>query len=127
MDFELHRGGKRANPLSIDNYATGVSERSQQRGSLKDDGYMNIKAIILYLTVVPSFLTSNQISVLDFITLASIHIMILTIWLLFFGYIVILVTRKINFSIVSRLINIIGGVCLLCFTLSPYVHLLWKM
>ncbi|WP_169926626.1 hypothetical protein [Xenorhabdus stockiae] len=28
-----------SNPLSIDNYATGVNERSQQRGSLKDDEY----------------------------------------------------------------------------------------
>ncbi|WP_165578100.1 hypothetical protein [Photorhabdus sp. RW14-46] len=27
-------------PGSIDNYVTGVSECSQQRGSLKDDGYI---------------------------------------------------------------------------------------
>ncbi|WP_240002094.1 hypothetical protein [Photorhabdus bodei] len=27
-------------PGSIDNYVTGVSECSQQRGNLKDDGYM---------------------------------------------------------------------------------------
>ncbi|MCC8373497.1 MULTISPECIES: hypothetical protein [Photorhabdus] len=27
-------------PGSIDNYETGVSECSQQRGSLKDDGYI---------------------------------------------------------------------------------------
>ncbi|SFN72095.1 hypothetical protein SAMN05421579_11736 [Xenorhabdus japonica] len=40
MDFKMHRGGKGANPpRSIDNYATGVSERSQQRGNLKDEGY----------------------------------------------------------------------------------------
>ncbi|NDK98330.1 hypothetical protein [Photorhabdus bodei] len=26
-------------PGSIDNYVTGVSERSQQRGNLKDNGY----------------------------------------------------------------------------------------
>jgi hypothetical protein len=42
MDFELHRGGKRVSPLSIDNYATGASESSQQRGNLKDDGYINV-------------------------------------------------------------------------------------
>ncbi|NDL00372.1 hypothetical protein [Photorhabdus bodei] len=29
-------------PGSIDNYVTGVSECSQQRGSLKDDGYILI-------------------------------------------------------------------------------------
>ncbi|MCC8464816.1 hypothetical protein [Photorhabdus bodei] len=27
-------------PGSIDNYVTGVSECSQQRGNLKDDGYI---------------------------------------------------------------------------------------
>ncbi|MEQ2019433.1 hypothetical protein ABLB90_23430 [Photorhabdus bodei] len=30
-------------PGSIDNYVTGVSECSQQRGSLKDDGYITNK------------------------------------------------------------------------------------
>ncbi|NDK99719.1 hypothetical protein [Photorhabdus bodei] len=29
-------------PGSIDNYVTGVSECSQQRGSLKDDGYIQL-------------------------------------------------------------------------------------
>jgi hypothetical protein len=38
MDFKMRRGGKRVHPLSIDNYATGVSEHSQQRGHLKGDG-----------------------------------------------------------------------------------------
>ncbi|MCC8375931.1 MULTISPECIES: hypothetical protein [Photorhabdus] len=30
-------------PGSIDNYVAGVSECSQQRSNLKDDGYINIK------------------------------------------------------------------------------------
>ncbi|MCC8376299.1 MULTISPECIES: hypothetical protein [Photorhabdus] len=30
-------------PGSIGNYVTGVSECSQQRGNLKDDGYMHIR------------------------------------------------------------------------------------
>jgi hypothetical protein len=40
MDFGLHRLLQES-PISgsIDNYVTGVSERSQQRGNLKDDGY----------------------------------------------------------------------------------------
>ncbi|WP_165578472.1 hypothetical protein [Photorhabdus sp. RW14-46] len=29
-------------PGSIDNYVTGVSERSQQRGNLKDNGYISV-------------------------------------------------------------------------------------
>ncbi len=35
----MQRDGKERIPGSIDNYVTGVSERSQQRGSLKDEVY----------------------------------------------------------------------------------------
>ncbi|MEQ2018609.1 MULTISPECIES: hypothetical protein [Photorhabdus] len=38
----MDRDGKGVNPRSIDNYVTGVSECSQQRGNLKDDGYKQI-------------------------------------------------------------------------------------
>ncbi|SIP72015.1 conserved hypothetical protein [Xenorhabdus innexi] len=33
------RGGKGVNPWEHNNYVTGVSEHSQQRGSLKDEVY----------------------------------------------------------------------------------------
>ncbi len=35
----MQRDGKERIPWSIDNYVTGVSEHSQQRGSLKDEVY----------------------------------------------------------------------------------------
>ncbi len=38
----MRRGGKGVTPGSIDNYVTGVSERSQQKGNLKDEVYMNL-------------------------------------------------------------------------------------
>ncbi len=34
-------------PGSIDNYVTGVSECSQQRGNLKDDGYTTMNKAYL--------------------------------------------------------------------------------
>ncbi|WP_157975402.1 hypothetical protein [Photorhabdus sp. CRCIA-P01] len=40
MDFKMHRDGKGVNPRSIANYVTGVRECSQQRGNLKDNGYI---------------------------------------------------------------------------------------
>ncbi|KMW73140.1 hypothetical protein TI10_08435 [Photorhabdus luminescens subsp. luminescens] len=36
----MHRDGKGVNPLE---HVTGVSEFSQQRGDLKDNGYMQLK------------------------------------------------------------------------------------
>ncbi|XWY11189.1 hypothetical protein ACK3F5_06200 [Photorhabdus asymbiotica UENP] len=42
MDFKMHRDGQGANPRE---HMTGVSECSQQRSNLKDNGYK-----LLYLT-----------------------------------------------------------------------------
>ncbi|MDB6367186.1 hypothetical protein ABLB90_08515 [Photorhabdus bodei] len=39
----MHRDGRERIPGSIGNYVTGVSECSQQRGDLKDNGYINIR------------------------------------------------------------------------------------
>ncbi len=39
MDFKMHRDGKGANPREHSKLCDGVSECSQQRGNLKDDGY----------------------------------------------------------------------------------------
>ncbi|WP_207631917.1 hypothetical protein [Photorhabdus sp. RW14-46] len=47
----MHRGGKGANPGSIDNYVTGVSECSQQRSNLKDDGYSRDIWLIVFLLI----------------------------------------------------------------------------
>ncbi|NDK99151.1 hypothetical protein [Photorhabdus bodei] len=38
-------------PGSIGNDVTGVSECSQQRGNLKDDGYMSISILFFYSTL----------------------------------------------------------------------------
>ncbi len=40
-------------PGSIDNYVTGVSECSQQRSNLKDDGYKHIFTTIPYHRFIP--------------------------------------------------------------------------
>ncbi len=39
----MQRDGKERIPGSIDNYVTGVSERSQQSCNLKDDRYIQFK------------------------------------------------------------------------------------
>ncbi|WP_205634253.1 hypothetical protein, partial [Photorhabdus australis] len=44
-------------PGSIDNYVTGVSECSQQRGNLKDDGYNCYLLTKLFLLGVTTYLT----------------------------------------------------------------------
>ncbi|WP_390894116.1 Tm-1-like ATP-binding domain-containing protein [Photorhabdus kleinii] len=40
----MHRDGKGAIPGSIGNYVTGMNECSQQRGNLKDNGYIMKKS-----------------------------------------------------------------------------------
>ncbi|MCT8350937.1 MULTISPECIES: hypothetical protein [Photorhabdus] len=46
-------------PGSIDNYVTGVSECSQQRGNLKDNGYIRI--CWLLCKIVASCMPANNI------------------------------------------------------------------
>ncbi len=82
---------------------------------------LNVKAIVLYLTVIPGFLFPYQVTVIKYITLASIHISIMVIWLLFSGFLVIFAARKTNLFAVSKFINIFGGSCLLYFSLLPYL------
>ncbi|NDL02292.1 hypothetical protein [Photorhabdus bodei] len=48
----MHRDGKGVNPRSMGNYVTGVSECSQQRGNLKDNGYSYIE--VAYSDIISS-------------------------------------------------------------------------
>ncbi|KOY62543.1 hypothetical protein AM629_08015 [Photorhabdus heterorhabditis] len=84
----------------------------------------NIKAIIFYLTVIPSFSDGSVLYINHFMILASIHVVIMMLWLATMAYLITLAASKINLLILSKLINIIGGCCLFYFSLNNlYGHL----
>ncbi len=86
---------------------------------------LNAKAILLYLAVAPQFLPAAQMTLWNFGILASIHIAIMAVWLVVAGYLLIVAAAKVNFALLTKIINIGGGGLLLYFTLAPYLHVLF--
>lgn len=72
---------------------------------------LNPKAILLYLTIVPGFITSKNNILLQFLLLSLIHIIIMSLWLLMVR-IIIIILRKNSLHFVTRIISFIGGLSL---------------
>ena len=81
---------------------------------------LNIKAIMLYLTVIPTFAGSGA-TLWSYLALASIHVAIMALWLLFAGQVLIRSATRISTQKLKKIIDIGGGSLLLIFTLWPYV------
>ncbi|RBP79547.1 LysE family translocator [Marinomonas rhizomae] len=70
----------------------------------------NAKAIVLYLTVVPIFAGSSLSS---YLLLATTHVIIMALWILIFSLMFCFAKEKLKVNIISAIINIVGGGCLL--------------
>ncbi|EKT63023.1 LysE family translocator [Providencia burhodogranariea] len=80
---------------------------------------LNPKAIILYLVVVSNFAGINP-TLLDFLFLSTIHIVLMSLWLIFSCGLLVITSTKIDVVKLKTVINIGGGVLLLLMTL--YSH-----
>lgn len=80
---------------------------------------LNPKAIILYLVVVPNFTGINP-TLLDFLFLSIIHIVMMSLWLIFSCGLLVIASTKIDVVKLKKVINIGGGVLLLLMTLYAY-------
>jgi len=74
----------------------------------------------LYLTVIPTFAGSGA-TLWSYLALASIHVAIMALWLLFAGQVLIRSATRISTQKLKKIIDIGGGSLLLIFTLWPYV------
>ncbi|MES4615300.1 MAG: LysE family translocator [Ewingella sp.] len=81
---------------------------------------LNIKAIMLYLTVVPAF-AGGGATPWSYLVLASIHVAVMALWLLFAGQMLIRSAAKISTRKLKKVIDIGGGTLLLIFTIWPYL------
>ena len=77
---------------------------------------LNPKAIIFYLTVVSQFV-GRQSGVGSYLILASIHVLIMSIWLLAVSRIVVFSVKKASPNRLKKYINLTGGVVLIIFSL----------
>lgn len=77
---------------------------------------LNPKAVMFYLTVVPQFAgKAGKLSV--YLTLASLHILVMALWLLTISALLIWSARRVNLQKLKRTINTLGGAVLILFAL----------
>ncbi len=117
LAIRLIRSGLNAQDLAFTsgNRSTGIKEAYLAN-------VLNIKAIMLYLTVVPAF-AGGGATPWSYLVLASIHIAIMALWLLFAGQMLIRSAAKISTRKLKKVIDIGGGTLLLIFTIWPYLSL----
>jgi threonine/homoserine/homoserine lactone efflux protein len=115
LAIRLIRSGLNAQDLAFTsgNRSTGIKEAYLAN-------VLNIKAIILYLTVVPAFAGSGA-TPWSYLVLASIHVAIMALWLLFAGQMLIHSAAKISTRKLKKVIDIGGGTLLLIFTIWPFL------
>jgi len=115
LAIRLIRSGLNAQDLAFTsgNRSTGIKEAYLAN-------VLNIKAIMLYLTVVPAFAGSGA-TPWSYLILASIHVAIMALWLLFAGQMLIRSAAKISTRKLKKVIDIGGGTLLLIFTIWPYL------
>lgn len=89
---------------------------------------LNIKAVLLYVTVVPLFVGAAPErhrlaqSAMSFMTLATVHVAIMGGWLLLTTLVLLRSARTITMRRMETTINLGGGILLLGLTLWPYLQ-----
>ncbi|GLX62463.1 threonine transporter RhtB [Proteus vulgaris] len=81
---------------------------------------LNPKAIMLYLVVVSSYAGATP-TLGNYLALSSIHIFMMSIWLIACCGFILLSSQKINIITMKKVINISGGSLLLILTATPYI------
>lgn len=94
-----------------------------QKASIKTAYIANVlnpKAIMLYLVVVSSYAGATP-TLVNYLALSSIHILMMSIWLVACCGFILLSSQKINIVTMKKVINISGGTLLLILTATPYI------
>ncbi|KFD19024.1 hypothetical protein GTPT_2325 [Tatumella ptyseos ATCC 33301] len=77
---------------------------------------LNPKAIIFYLTVVSQF-AGQQGGISHYLMLASVHVMVMSFWLVAVSQVLIFSAKKTNTLVLKKIINIAGGLLLIASSL----------
>src|SRR5471030_1416353 len=80
----------------------------------------NPKAIIFYLTVVSQF-AGIQGGVCNYLTLASVHVVVMSVWLYAVSQTLIFSVKKTNPLMLKKYVNIAGGMLLIAFSLHSLI------
>ncbi|MBF7978338.1 MULTISPECIES: LysE family translocator [Rahnella] len=111
----LIRNGIRANPEEFADTKHSVTLREAWIANV-----LNPKAIIFYLTVVSQF-AGIQGGVCNYLTLASVHVVVMSVWLYAVSQTLIFSVKKTNPLMLKRYVNIAGGMLLIAFSLHSLI------
>lgn len=82
---------------------------------------LNPKAIMFYLTVVSQFAGSKG-EIGHYIILATVHIAVMTLWLVAISKALIFSANKMNTTTLKKYVNVAGGGLLILFALMSILH-----
>lgn len=82
---------------------------------------LNPKAILFYLTVVSQF-AGIKGGVGNYLTLASVHVVVMSVWLFSVSQTLIFSVKKTNPLMLKKYVNIAGGILLIAFSLHSLIH-----
>jgi len=111
----LIRSGIKANHGEFADTAHSVTLREAWIANV-----LNPKAIIFYLTVVSQF-AGIQGGVSNYLKLASVHVVVMSVWLLAVSQTLIFSVKKTNPRILRKYVNIVGGMSLIAFSLHSLI------
>ena len=111
----LIRNGIRANSEGFADTKPSVTLREAWIANV-----LNPKAIIFYLTVVSQF-AGVQGGVCNYLTLASVHIVVMSVWLYAVSQTLIFSVKKANPLMLKKYVNIAGGMLLIAFSLHSLI------
>ncbi|MBT0729980.1 LysE family translocator [Rosenbergiella nectarea] len=81
---------------------------------------LNPKAILFYLTVVSQF-AGKQGGISHYLTLASVHIVVMSIWLLVISRALVFSVKKASPLKLKKYVNITGGILLIVFSVHAVI------
>ena len=111
----LIRNGTRANPEGFADTKHSLTLREAWIANV-----LNPKAIIFYLTVVSQF-AGIQGGVCNYLTLASVHVVVMSVWLYAVSQTLIFSVKKTNPLMLKKYVNIAGGMLLIAFSLHSLI------
>jgi len=116
LGIVLVRSGIRANSVTIAQTKHSVTLREAWIANV-----LNPKAIIFYLTVVSQFAGKHG-GVSNYVILASVHIAVMSVWLLAVSRTLVFSVKKTNPLVLKKYVNIAGGILLIAFSLHTLIR-----
>lgn len=116
LGIQLIRSGLKAREMVFDSGGAPITMKDAWLANV-----LNPKAIMFYLTVVSQFAGSKG-EIGHYIILATVHIAVMTLWLVAISKALIFSANKMNTTTLKKYVNVAGGGLLILFALMSILH-----